>query len=341
MTKPISPRAAAIRACSFRCLGLTGTLHLLTSIPHRRGGTQYTYGVLSVEVAATIEGFSPRTVSGAAAAFAREVTAQAKPESPNRAKAYLFAASRLGAFCESIGLELTAPVALHPCVVERLCHPETTAMSPATRRTVRTNLRAIARAHACGPPPVWLGRERAKAPYSKAEIASYLSLADAQPTESRRMRASALVCLSAGAGLMGADLKAVTGADVVARSGGVVVEVRTGRRPRAVPVLPRYHDRLLSAARYAGDRLVIGGTSPERRNVTSPLTASLAGGRDLPRCEISRLRATWLCEVAGTIGLRAFMDAAGITCSQRLGDLVASLPSASEEEAVALLGARR
>ncbi len=82
------------------------------------------------------------------------------------------------------------------------CHPETTAMSLATRRTVRTNLRAIARAHACGPPPVWLGRERAKAPYSKAEIASYLSLADAQPTESRRMRASALVCLSAGAGLM-------------------------------------------------------------------------------------------------------------------------------------------
>ncbi|MDA8075497.1 MAG: hypothetical protein M0Z40_09745 [Actinomycetota bacterium] len=297
--------------------------------------------MLSVEVAATIEGFSPRTVSGAAAAFAREVTAQAKPESPNRAKAYLFAASRLGAFCESIGLELTATVALRPSVVERLCHPETTAMSPATRRTVRTNLRAIARAHACGPPPVWLGRERAKAPYSKAEIASYLSLADAQPTESRRMRASALVCLSAGAGLMGADLKAVTGADVVARSGGVVVCVRAGRRPRVVPVLWRYHDRLSLAARFAGDRLMIGGASPGRRNVTTPLTASLSGGRDLPRCEIARLRATWLCAVAETIGLRAFMDAAGITCSQRLGDLVAGLPSASEEEAVALLGARR
>ena len=206
---------------------------------------------------------------------------------------------------------------------------------------MRTNLRAIGRAHACGPPPVWLGRERAKLPYTGAEIVSYLSLADAQPTESRRIRASALVCLSAGAGLVGADLKAVCGTDVARRSGGVVVCVRSGRRPRVVPVLARYHDRLLAAAGFAGDRLVIGGTSPERRNVTSPLTASLAGGRDLPRCEISRLRATWLCEVAETIGIRAFMDAAGITCSQRLGDLVASLPSASEEEAVALLGARR
>jgi hypothetical protein len=293
--------------------------------------------VLSVEVAATIEGFSPRTVSGAAAAFAKEVTAAAGPPTRNRAKAYLFAASRLGAFCESIGLELTATVALHPSVVERCCAPGMTTMSAPTRRTVRTNLRAIARVLRPGPPVVALGREQAKAPYSNAEIASYLSLADAQPTESRRMRASALVCLSAGAGLVGADLKAVTGEDVVARSGGVVVCVRAGPRPRVVPVLSNYHDRLRVAARFAGTRLLIGGTSLTRRNVTTPLTASLSGGRDLPRLEIARLRATWLVRVAETIGLDAFMGAAGITCSQRLGDLVAFLPRPDEARAVALL----
>jgi len=44
--------------------------------------------------------------------------------------------------------------------------------------------------------------------------------------------------------------------------------------------------------------------------------------------------------MAETIGLRVFMDAAGITCSQRLGDLVAGLLPPSEEEAVALLGGR-
>jgi len=293
---------------------------------------------LSREVAQAIEGFSPRTVSGAAAAFARELTAQARPESPNRAKAYLFAASRLGAFCESTGLELTATVALNPSVVERCCWPKMTTMSAPTRRTVRSNLRAIARALRLESSSVALPRERSKAPYSAAEIAAYLALADAQPTTSRRMRASALVCLGAGAGLVGAVLKAVRGTDVAARSGGVVVCVRVGRRPRVVPVLSRYHDRLLAAASLAGDRLVIGGTSPERRNVTSPLTASLAGGRDLPRIEIARLRATWLCEVAEMIGLRAFMDAAGITCSQRLGDLVGMLAGVETDQAVALLG---
>jgi hypothetical protein len=50
------------------------------------------------------------------------------------------------------------------------------------------------------------------------------------------MRASALVCLGAGAGLAGADLRAVAGADIAARSGGILVQVR-GPRPRAVPVL--------------------------------------------------------------------------------------------------------
>jgi hypothetical protein len=82
---------------------------------------------------------------------------------------------------------------------------------------------------------------------------------------------------------------------------------------------------------------LIGGTSLTRRNVTTPITASLSGGRDLPRLEIARLRATWLVSVAQTIGLNAFMDAAGITCSQRLGDLVAFLPRPDEARAVALL----
>ncbi|MGH9294563.1 MAG: hypothetical protein ACRD0B_04460 [Acidimicrobiales bacterium] len=291
-------------------------------------------------VAGAIERFSPRTVSCAAARFAKELTAAAGPKTPNRAKAFLFAASRLGAFCESVGLELSAEVALHPSVAERCCAPGVTAMSAPTRRTVRTNLRAIARAHACAPPPVWLSRERAKLPYTPTEIAGYLALADAQPTESRRQRASALVCLGAGAGLVGGDLKAVRGRNVAVRAGGVVVWVTSGKRPRTVPVLSSYHERLGAAARWAGGRLLIGGTSPTRRNVTTPLTASLAGGEDLQRLEIARLRATWLCEVAGIIGLRAFMDAAGITCSQRLGDLVARLETPDEETAIALLGGR-
>src|SRR6266536_1184439 len=65
----------------------------------------------------------------------------------------------------------------------------------------------------------------------------------------RRSRATALVCLGAGAGLIRSDLRNARGSDVIARSGGVVVQVR-GTRPRAVPILARYQPRLLEAASF-------------------------------------------------------------------------------------------
>jgi hypothetical protein len=207
---------------------------------------------------------------------------------------------------------------------------------------IRANLRFLARrvVPALAPADVPLPREHAKAPYSPAEIAGYLALADAQPTAGRRMRAAGLVCLGAGAGLAGADLRAVCGTDVACRSGGVIVDVR-GARPRAVPVLARYHERLLAAAAFAGPALITGGSDPARKNVATPLIRSLAGGTGLPRLDTSRLRATWLADCARLLGLATFMRAAGITCSQRLGDLLAALDPADEATAVELLGARR
>lgn len=275
----------------------------------------------------------------AAGRFAQEVTTAARPESVKRARALLFATSRLGAFGEAVGLELRPEVLLCPAVIERFCSPKVTAMSAPTRRTVRTNLRAVAARVLGGPPPLRLARERSKYPYSANEIAGYLSLADAQPTKRRQLRAGALICLGAGAGLMGCDLRGVRGTDVHERFGAVVVSVK-GPRARVVPVRARFSERLVAAAEVSGDGLLIGGVDPARNNVTTKLTASLCGGADLPRIELGRLRATWLCEVAGVIGLKAFMEAAGVTCSQRLGDLVARLPSSSEADAVTLLGGR-
>jgi hypothetical protein len=108
-----------------------------------------------------------------------------------------------------------------------------------------------------------------------------------------------------------------------------------------VPVLARYHAPLLPAAAFAGDSFLTGGTEPERGNITNPLTRSLAGGGGLPALDTSRLRATWLADVARLVGLATFMHAAGITCSQRLGDIIAALdPADGEEHAVTLLGGR-
>jgi len=261
------------------------------------------------EAAAYIGRWRPSSVSAEAAAFAREVILRTGPAGRERAKCLLWAAGKLADYAISLGLDPVPEVVLHPSTAERFtrCAP---GLSPVARRTLRTNLRFVGRRVVphLYPADAPLPRERAKQPYSPAEIAGYLALADAQPTTERRMRAAGLVCLGAGAGLIRGDLRGARGSDVIARSGGVVVTVR-GARPRTVPVLARYHARLLAAAALAGTGLICGGADPGRRNLTNQLVTALAGGGGLPRLDSSRLRATWLADCAELLGLATFMDA--------------------------------
>lgn len=287
-----------------------------------------------------IAGYRPRCMPEEAAVFARMVVAAAGPPSRARARSLLWACARLAGFGISVGLAPEAAVLLHPSVIERFVLVGASELTSAGRRTLRTNLRWVAARVGAVPGPAALSRERAKAPYGDAEIAAYLALAQSQPTRARRMRAQGLICLGAGAGLIGADLRRVRGRDVLARSGGVIVEVH-GRRPRVVPVLARYHDRVLASADFAGDGWVIGGVDPDRHNVTTPLISSLAGGVDLGRLDTHRLRSSWLAAVADQLGIATFLAAAGVSCTQRLGDITAGLAPAGEAEAVALLGGAR
>jgi hypothetical protein len=277
-----------------------------------------------------------------AAAFARQVVAACGPLGRDRAKNLLRAAGRLAGYGIFIGLDPVPETLLHPSVIERFT-AHAPGLSGAARRTLRTSLRFIARQVVphLDPADAPLPRERAKKPYTAREIAGYLALAGAQPAAARRARAAGLICLGAGAGLIRSDLRNVRGTGIICRSGGVIAAVRGGRAPRAVPVLARYHAALLEAAAFAGGNFLTGGTEPERGNVTNPLTRSLAGGGGLPALDTSRLRATWLADTAQLLGLPVFMHAAGISCSQRLGDIIATLDRAGDEEhAVTLLGGR-
>jgi integrase len=288
-------------------------------------------------VALAIERFSPKTVDADVSSFSRQVTYAAGPTTLNRAKALLFASSHIASYAKKIGLDLDPAVVLQTSLIER--YSSECQMSQATKRTLRANLRALSsQAQVSLPPPPAYPRDRAKSPYTKKEIASYLSQADSLPTDLQRKRAQALICLGAGAGLIGGELRRVRGTDVVKRSGGLLVSVG-GRRNRVVPVLRDFHDRLVTVSEHFCDSYLVSGPNPDSHNVTNPLIRALSAITDLPRLEPPRLRCTWLVSVAGQIGLRGFMEAAGVTCSQRLGDLVCYLDPIEEETVVTLLGA--
>ena len=145
-------------------------------------------------VTAYIGRWRPSSVSPGAAAFARDVIAKVAPQGRERAKNLLWTAGKLADFGIGLGLDPVPGVLLHPSVTERFtrCAP---GLSGVARRTLRTNLRFIGRrvVPQLYPADTPLPRERAKKPYSTAEISGYLALADAQPTAERRMRAAGLV----------------------------------------------------------------------------------------------------------------------------------------------------
>ncbi len=134
------------------------------------------------EVAAYVARWRPSSVSPQAAAFARDMIGQVAPEGRERAKNLLWAAGKLANYAIPLGLEPVPEIVLHPSVAERFTR-RAPGLSSVARRTLRTNLRFIGRRVVPQPYPqdMPLPRERAKAPYSPAEIGGYLALARSSP----------------------------------------------------------------------------------------------------------------------------------------------------------------
>jgi len=199
-------------------------------------------GTANAEVAAYIGRWRPSSVSPPAAAFARCVVTRTGPEGRERAKNLLWAAGKLADYAASLGLDLVPETVLHPSAAERFtrCAP---GLSGVARRTLRTNLRFIGRrvVPQLYPADLPLPRERAKAPYTAAEIGGYLALADAQPTRERRMRAAGLVCLGAGARLIRSDLRDACSSSATSASwqpGTPGRKKTSAAQPRACPRKP-------------------------------------------------------------------------------------------------------
>src|SRR5258707_483461 len=146
-------------------------------------------GAAEAEVSAYVAAWQPSSASAAAAAFARAVGERAGPHGRQRARNLLWAAGKLAGYGIGLGLEPVPEVLLHPSVIERFAAHAPGLSGPA-RRTLRTNLRFLARkvVPALAPADAPLPRERAKAPYSPAEIDGYLALAGAPTTAAQAAR---------------------------------------------------------------------------------------------------------------------------------------------------------
>ena len=208
--------------------------------------------------------------------------ARVSTRSPRNAAKYLSHLSDFAAWAHEQGVPPTLQALLDPEVIERYIAVGMAGAKDSTRATRRAILRRIGR-HCSSPPqdlPPPIAYRRVRPPYSSNEVRGLLALASAQPTASRRRTLRAILHLGLGCGIASRDLAWVRGQDIEQLpDGSVSATVSGGTRPRSVITLQAHEAALMEIARLSRDRLLIGGSTRGRRNVTRGPWTALLGAR--------------------------------------------------------------
>jgi integrase len=214
-------------------------------------------------------------------------------------------AGRLARFAAGAGWPADASVLARPEVIEAFCRRGLAGVSPATRGTYRSVLRAwagLADGGRARRGPGYPGTA-APRPYPPAERAELTAIAAAQRPGPRRDSARVMVAAGFGAGLTASELMALRGVDVAAGGAGVLVAVG-GRRRRQVPVAPPYDMVLGGLAAAAGDRVLFRPGLVDRgyKNAVCGFADALVADPAAPRFRLGRARASFICDhiAAGT-----------------------------------------
>jgi len=242
------------------------------------------------------------------------------------------------------GQDLDRSEIFQPAHVERFIRQETKHMVGASRGNYRSILRRVC--EALEPPeaagrPMSLASASPAAPYTAAEEAALEALARNQSTEHRRENLEVLLALCLGAGMATEDLALLLTGQVVKVSEGVEIHI-AGRRPRIVPVMPRWEAVLLGAVERVGDgRIFLPARDGHTHNLVSNFVCSLQLGK-APRPNTQRMRVTWIVRLLNAgIKLNVIMALAGVTeayAITRYAGFMDEVPLANAHAAVRALG---
>jgi hypothetical protein len=298
-------------------------------------------GTRHVHVPASLRNYVPARVTAATWALVRAIVQEsiaAAASSDSAAQRYRPHVAAFAGWAHGQGVACDLVSMFDLDLIERYIETGMPGAAEGSRSTRRAVLRRVARRASPAlrdlPRPTPFAYRRIRAPYTAGDVARYLRLAAQQPTPGRRQSVQAVLRLGLGCGLDGRDMSWVRGTDVhQATDGAVTVSVSGGTRPRDVVALRAHESPLIDLAEGGGERLLIGGTSLGRHNVTSVALQRLIGDASLPRLVVTRLRSTWLVEHlrAGT-PLMVLMPAAGLTTTRPLEDLLPFLPPAEDDE---------
>ncbi|MGY4644453.1 site-specific integrase [Cellulomonas sp. URHB0016] len=196
------------------------------------------------------------------------------------------------------GLPLDREQVFTPDVVSRYIQVGCTHLAEASRATRRSDLRRFAAAVTSKapwePPEERLRANQRIVPYTPAEVARLLEVADQQRTAVQRRRLQSFLALGLGAGLYPRETWRVSTDDLVERHGFLCLSV-PGQHPRTIPISAP-HDYTLGRIKVDDPgSLILGFTAADwDRSRLSKLLQNVELPPDCPPLRLSRLRVTWV-----------------------------------------------
>jgi integrase len=178
--------------------------------------------------------------------------------------------------------------------------------------------------------PMPLNDRSMGAPYTAEENVALERWATGQPTTYRRMQASTLIALAAGAGLTSSEIARLTRADVTVRESGLVeLEVPTGEKTRRVIVASRYEKVISTQIRdLSNDSFVF---LPKRATADGDVISAFVGRTvrpaGTPQVTVRRLRNTWfVTQLTNRVDVLTLMEAAGLQSLETISKLAIYVP---------------
>ena len=268
--------------------------------------------------------WQPRLADPVHAPTLRRLALATEPVTARQTVFVLTALSGLAFWAEETGVPINELTLTDPELIARYEQLGMPGSIFPVRRRARDLLDRVSEAHrgAAAPPRPPGDAKRAYAkPYDSDDVDRLLRWGGAQRSNLKRHALLAILGCGLGAGLSRADLKTVTGNDVISDPEGTVTVRVGGKAPRRVTVLRRYESLLLDLACQAGDDwLVAPGLLPDREDPLRWHWEQAAQDSRTPDLTLRRARITWQCtHLALGTRLDILANAAGLASGQILG----------------------
>lgn len=172
-----------------------------------------------------------------------------------------------------------------------------------------------------------IGHKAVANPYSAAEMAAIVRIAQVQGDASLARQVAFILGACRGAGAAASELRDLTGSSIQdLGDGGLLITLGSDEHRRTIPIRQDWEETMRRGIEGLKPNSLALGQKHNRRNIAGEIFERTVGlGSNAPKLDAGRLRTTYIAELMSeAIPIQVILHATGLLSARTLGDLVRS-----------------